>query len=130
MIALLLKIIFVVICLILIGIILIQRARGGGLAGAFGGGGSETFMGNLQNKEIVRYTTFLAAAYLFFSVVIDFVPQNRGNQGIDELGGAAPTVTTQTTEDMGAEEGMEPVDMDEDLPVNVNPAAETGQEGQ
>ena len=130
MIVLLLKIIFVIVCFILIGIILIQRARGGGLAGAFGGGGSETFMGNLQNKEIVRYTTYLAAAFLLLAVSIDFVPQNRGRQGIEELSGSAPmSVPAETGETMD-EGDLVPVDQDEDLPADISFPEETGSEGQ
>jgi len=125
------KIIFVIVCIALIGIVLIQRARGGGLAGAFGGAGSESFMGNLQNKEIVRYTTYLAAAFLVLAVSIDFIPQNRGTQGLEELGGATPAVNIPASEEGSGEEGMEPVMVDEDLPTDPAqaPVGNTG-EGQ
>lgn len=77
----LLSLIFWAISILLIVVVLVQRARGGGLAGAFGMGGSDTFLGAIQNKEIVRWTTWLAVAFILLSVVRDFVPPAR--QGAD-----------------------------------------------
>ncbi len=132
MLVILFKFIFVVICFALIGIVLIQRARGGGLAGAFGGGGSESFMGNLQNKEIVRYTTYLAAVYLVLAVSIDFIPQNRGTQGLEGLDGATPALNIPVeTGEVGGEDGMEPIVLDEDLPLNpVDAPSDSAGQGQ
>lgn len=128
MIVLLFKTLFMLVSLVLIGIILIQRARGGGLAGAFGGGGSESFIGNLQNKEIVRWTTYLAAAFFFFAVSIDFLPQNRGSRGIEELGGVAPGVSIPVGGDASQDLDFEPIEVDEDLPIpGAAPADNAGQ---
>ncbi len=84
------SIVFVLVCLILIGMILIQKGRGGGLAGAFGGGGSETWLGGLQSKEIVRWTTWLAIAFLALTILRDMVPPTRVGADVEDLmGGAA-----------------------------------------
>lgn len=131
MIVLLFKILFMLTCLALIGIILIQRARGGGLAGAFGGAGSDSFIGNLQNKEIVRWTTYLAAAFFFFAVSIDFLPQNRGNRGVEELSGVAPTSASVPVGDETSQDAdFQPIEVDEDLPTTGGAPADNAAEGQ
>jgi preprotein translocase subunit SecG len=87
------SIVFVVVCIILIVMILVQKGRGGGLAGAFGGGGSETWLGGLQSKEIVRWTTWLAAAFFVLTILRDFVPPKRVGADVEDLMGASTTTS-------------------------------------
>jgi protein translocase SecG subunit len=58
-------------------VILLQRARGGGLVGALGAGGSETALGALGNKEMVKVTTWLAIAFFLLAILLDFNPPER-----------------------------------------------------
>lgn len=90
MIQIIFSLVFVVICFVLIGLILIQKGRGGGLTGAFGGGGSETWLGGLQSKEIVRWTTWLAVAFFALTILRDLVPPNRVGADVEDLMGSTP----------------------------------------
>lgn len=105
MVQIILSLLFLVVSIVLIGIILVQKGKGGGLTGAFGGGGSDTFLGALQSKEIVRWTTWLAIAFISLSILRDFVPPQRVGVDVEDLMGS--TVTTTTT-DQGAPQAEAP----------------------
>jgi preprotein translocase subunit SecG len=55
--------------LILIGIILIQRGKGGGLAGAFGGVGGSSPFGSRAGDLFTRITLIVAAFWAIMIVV-------------------------------------------------------------
>ena len=98
MVQMILSILFFVISVGLVGIILVQKGKGGGLSGAFGGGGSDTFLGALQSKEIVRWTTWLAVAFIGLAILRDFVPPQRMGVDVEDLMGSTATTTTATTD--------------------------------
>jgi len=54
----------------LCGLILIQRGKGGGLAGAFGGGGVEQAFGTRATTLAQTATAVLAGIYLLLSMVL------------------------------------------------------------
>jgi preprotein translocase subunit SecG len=54
----------------LCGLILIQRGKGGGLAGAFGGGGVEQAFGTRATTLAQKATAVLAGIYLVLSIVL------------------------------------------------------------
>lgn len=54
----------------LIGLILVQRGKGGGLAGAFGGGGVEQAFGTRATTLAQKATVVLGALYLSLSVAL------------------------------------------------------------
>ncbi len=71
--------IYILICIALVVVILLQSSKGGGLAGAFGGGGGDmgaVFGGRGAATFLSRMTTWLAVAFLVFSMVISLI--NRG----------------------------------------------------
>lgn len=72
---------FILVMIAMIIVILLQRARGGGLVGALGAGGSETALGALGNKEMVKVTTWLAIAFFLIAILLDFNPPER--RGVD-----------------------------------------------
>ena len=69
---------FVIICLALSIVILLQSSKGGGLAGAFGGGGDmgTVFGGRGAATFLSRVTTGLAVAFLGMALLLSFL--NRG----------------------------------------------------
>jgi preprotein translocase subunit SecG len=85
MIQIILMFIFIVVGIAMIIAILMQRARGGGLAGAFGGGASDNFLGGIQSKEMVRFTTWLAIAFFVLAIFLDFFPPDRKSVDLDEV---------------------------------------------
>lgn len=54
----------------LCGLILIQRGKGGGLAGAFGGGGVEQAFGTRATTLAQKATGVLAGIYLILSILL------------------------------------------------------------
>lgn len=88
---------FILICISLIMVILLQSSKGGGLAGAFGGGGDmgAVFGGRGAATFLSRVTTGLAVAFLAFSLLLSFI--NRGSsestslvQEAQQQGGSVP----------------------------------------
>ncbi|MBX7103434.1 MAG: preprotein translocase subunit SecG [Gemmataceae bacterium] len=53
----------------LIGVVLIQRGKGGGLAGAFGGVGGSSPFGSKAGDTFTRFTIYVAAAWILLIMV-------------------------------------------------------------
>jgi preprotein translocase subunit SecG len=111
--------IFMIVCLVMIGVILLQRSRGGGLAGAFGGGGSDTMLGSLQSSELVKFTTYLAIGFFVLAIAMDFFPPQRRGVNVEEIGtvqGAGQVQTSTTPSEPGTVDEAMPADL---APVEV-----------
>jgi preprotein translocase subunit SecG len=67
--ATLFNILLIVTGLFLIGVVLIQRGKGGGLAGAFGGVGGSSPFGSKAGDAFTRFTIYVAAFWLLFILV-------------------------------------------------------------
>jgi preprotein translocase subunit SecG len=67
--ATLLNIVLVLLGIFLIGVVLIQRGKGGGLAGAFGGVGGSSPFGSKAGDAFTRFTIYVAAAWLLLIMV-------------------------------------------------------------
>jgi preprotein translocase subunit SecG len=75
---------FFFVCLILIGLVLIQKGRGGGLSGAFGGGGGGTAFGAKTGDVLTWATSILFAVFIFLAIVLTWMTNH----------GAAPAPNT------------------------------------
>lgn len=64
---------FVGICVLLIGIIMLQKGRGGGLSGAFGGAGGHSAFGSKTGDVFTYITIVLAVLYLGAAVANNYV---------------------------------------------------------
>lgn len=96
----------IAVCVILIGVILLQRGRGGGLAGAFGGGGGSAAFGAKTGDVFTWITVVMAAIFVLLTVV--------GNFMFDQT----PTRPTAAT---AAPLLPQPVGATESLPFTVTP---------
>ena len=67
---------FVLICIMLIGIILLQSSKTGGMGGAIGGQSAmnEAFGGEGADKLLVRITGGLAFTFMFLAIMISLYP--------------------------------------------------------
>lgn len=95
----LLMALYVVCCFVLIGVVLLQKGKGSGFAGAFGvGGGSDAVFGPRASKSLpARLTTIMASIFLFLAFALSMIEgkQNRGiapekiteSQAVDGLSG-------------------------------------------
>ncbi len=67
----LLWVIYILDCLLLIGIILLQPGEGGDLAAAFGGASSQTAFGARGSASVLqRVTTTLAVLFMLLSIIL------------------------------------------------------------
>jgi preprotein translocase subunit SecG len=95
--------IVVVICLFLICLILIQKGKGGGLAGAFGGVGGSSAFGTKAGDVFTRVTVVVAAVWIFLSLIL-VVLYNQGGQsawGNDTNAAASREVAPRSTKGKG-----------------------------
>jgi preprotein translocase subunit SecG len=73
-----LLVLHLLICLALIGVVLIQSGKGGGLAGgAFGGSAQTVFGGRGATDIVTRATMILGAAFFMTSLVLALMSSNR-----------------------------------------------------
>ena len=64
--------------LFLIGLVLIQRGKGGGLAGAFGGVGGSSPFGSKAGDTFTRVTMYIAAVWILLIMVqVNVMSPNR-----------------------------------------------------
>jgi preprotein translocase subunit SecG len=63
--------------LFLIILVLIQRGRGGGLAGAFGGMGGQSAFGAKAGDTFTRITVGVASAWILICVCLFFIYSHR-----------------------------------------------------
>ena len=73
----LLSIVFVIVCLLLIFMVVITPSQSEGLAGAFGGMGSDTFFGTKAGQHINRFTIGLAVSFLVLAVLLNVYATRR-----------------------------------------------------
>jgi len=87
----LLTAIHVIVCLLLILIVLLQSGKSADLAGAFGGGGSQTAFGARGTATFLsKITTIAAVIFMLTSLSLSLYTSRRTGSSIME-GAAAPT---------------------------------------
>lgn len=74
------SILFVIVCLLLIFMVVITPSQSEGLAGAFGGMGSDTFFGTKAGQHINRFTVGLAVSFLVLAVLINVYATGQASQ--------------------------------------------------
>jgi len=98
---------FVAICFLLIVVILLQKGRGGGLAGAFGGAGGHRAFGTKTGDVFTWITVALAAMFVIVAIIGNFtmVPEKAAEQETPVVapadampGEPGPSDTSQTTQ--------------------------------
>jgi len=92
--------------LFLIALVLIQRGRGGGLAGAFGGAGGQSAFGTKAGDLFTRITVAVAAIWILLCILAVNLLGTSRTRLAPTLGGAAATAPTEGA----AETEMEPAE--------------------
>jgi preprotein translocase subunit SecG len=102
---------FVICCIALILIILIQKGRGGGLSGAFGGAMASGILGSKTGDFLTWVTIVLVGIFLGLAVIMaKFYKPSTSNFGEDTPAGQVqPENQDQTTPDTNT-------------PTNTNPS--------
>ena len=90
-------ILFIVVCLFLILLVLIQKGRGGGLSSAFGGAGGNTAFGSKTGDVLTWATSVVFGIFLLLAVVLNLLSdrmqrnwQNSVNAPVNQTTPASP----------------------------------------
>lgn len=103
-----LSILFILVCVLLIGIILLQKGRGGGLSGAFGGVGGHSAFGSRTGDWFTGVTVGLVALFLLLGVIT--VRRFRPSTEITASQVPQPTEAPSDTSEGQTEEPAEKAD--------------------
>ena len=83
--------IYVLVCLTLILVVLLQQGKGGSMANAFGGGASQAAFGARSGATVLsRATTVCAVLFVIGALYIGIGGQRGGGGGGSVVGGRAP----------------------------------------
>jgi preprotein translocase subunit SecG len=87
----LIVVLYVLVCLFLIGVILLQQGKGGDIANAFGGGSSQAVFGARSGATLLtRATSVLAALFVVLSLVLTAWGQRGGSSVVGGIDAPAP----------------------------------------
>ncbi len=82
-----------ILTLFLIAIILIQRGKGGGLAGAFGGMGGSSAFGTKTGDVFTKITVIVAGIWIVLSMLMVIITNNKNSRSA--FGDEPPTSITR-----------------------------------
>lgn len=133
----LLVVFFLLVCVSMILIVLIQRPQGGGLSGAFGAGGAgqgagQTAFGTKTGDVLTWGTVSVFVVYLFVAVGLNFIARpdtSRAdpNPALVAPGEEQPSGETLPPLEDAGDTGLPPLDRG-DIPRDATPPANTGPE--
>jgi preprotein translocase subunit SecG len=109
----LLTILYVIVCVFLILVVLLQSGKAGDLASTFGGVSSQTAFGSRGTANVLsKATTICAAAFLVLALVLAVWSSQTTGSVLEEASeeAAAVPAATETTETEEAAPAPEPAD--------------------
>ena len=122
----LMVILYVIVCLFLIAVVLLQTGKRADLAGAFGGGGSQTAVGTRGAATFLsRMTTVFAVLFMLLSLALSIYSSGGGRQSgsvLDKMpvGSSAPAAM-DPGKDAPKEETGTPANVPTTPPQNQTP---------
>ena len=112
MLSILLTIVYVAICMLLVVVVLMQQGKGGDIAAAFGGSGSQTAFGARTGASVLtRATTVMGALFMVGAMTLAIMGQRDTSSVLSGVDGP----------------GLQPL-APVTLPVEIDPAQETPEE--
>jgi preprotein translocase subunit SecG len=122
--SILLVILYVLVCLFLVMVVLLQQGKGADLAGAFGGGGSQTSFGPRSTTNIMHRMT--TGAFILFVVLCLALAILSGKQRTSVMESVAAPAPVEASE--AAAPALQPA-TDETLPATEGETQATEEEG-
>lgn len=107
----LLWVLFVLACLLVSAVILLQEGKGGGLGEAFGGAGAQTF--GVKAGGITKFTGYLAVGIVILAVAITNMRSGSSLVG-DAIFDGEPPITNSVPADAGDAGAAPPADVEQD----------------
>lgn len=97
------KVLLFVIALFMILLILVQRGRGGGLAGALGGPGGSSAFGAKAGDAFTKITAYTALLWMFVCICATlYFANGRGGASASKMSGLDDKRSATATDDQGA----------------------------
>src|SRR5688500_5783717 len=116
-----LSIVYVLVCLFLILVVLLQQGKGGGMGAAFGGGGSQTVFGGAgAGNFLTRLTAIAATLFMVLSALLSYMSSSG-----DRAMGAAEEVEAEQAADDDDEAGAAGTETETEVEVEAEPEGET-----
>lgn len=91
--------------LFLICLVLIQRGKGGGLAGAFGGMGGSSAFGTKAGDVFTKVTMCVAAFWIFLSMLLVIIANRGGDSAWGNDSASSSRVSRETSAVPGSKSG-------------------------
>ncbi|MBS2016681.1 MAG: preprotein translocase subunit SecG [Deltaproteobacteria bacterium] len=83
MLATFVNIIHIFVCLVLMGVVLLQQGKGGGMGSAFGGASAQVFGGSGAGNILTRATAVCAGVFMLTSVTLAYM-SSSGDRALRE----------------------------------------------
>lgn len=111
-----LLVVFVIVCVLIIGLVLLQKEDGEGLGGIFSGGSNSAF-GSRSASVLTKATYVVVTLFFITAFLLAFINRSPGDKGIEE---AARLEQGETATEWWSETAPAP-----EAPAAEAPAAET-----
>jgi preprotein translocase subunit SecG len=108
-----LQVVFLLLCILMVLLILVQRPREQGLGAALGGDMAENFMGAGASDALAKFTIYLGTGFFVLSLAIALI---HANYQEDRNAGVLGDVTEEVSADL---EMVEPGEDTQEVPLTV-----------